>query len=163
MNTQSLPAFTAFSAIAAGVAALASSACVALDLPIWAMFIGWVAYYTRGANARDGVWNFVCVLGGIAIGIGTALALGVLGPMLGTWAPPLAVLILAMAVVSLRGLPQVNNLLCYFLGLIALFASNREPSPATLLALGTAVAIGSLGAWLSHSLQHRFVPPLRSL
>jgi hypothetical protein len=157
MKTQPFPAFTAFSAIAAGVAALAAWLCVVLDLPIWAMFVGWVAYYTRGANPRDGVWNFVCVLGGIAIGIATALALGVLGPMLGTLAPPLAVLVLAMAVVSLRALPLANNLLCYFLGLIALFASNRDPSPATLVALGTAVAIGSVGAWLSHSLQHRFI------
>lgn len=158
MKTQSLPIFTAVSAIAAIVAAIASWLCVALDLPIWAMFIGWVAYYTRGVNARDGAWNFACVFSGIAIGIATARALGVLGPILGSLAPPVAVLILAMAVVSLRALPRLNNLLCYFLGLIALFASNREPSFATWLALGTAVGIGSFGAWLSHSLQHRFAP-----
>jgi len=158
MKTQSVPVFAAYSAIAAAIAALASAACVALDLPIWAMFIGWVAYYTRGVNPRDGAWNFACVVAGIAIGIGTALALGVLGPRLGALAAPVAVFVLAWAVVSLRALPQLNNLLCYFLGLIAFFASSREPALAALLALGLAIAIGSVGAWLSHSLQHRYLP-----
>jgi hypothetical protein len=158
MKTQSFPAFTSFSAIAAGVAAVASWASLALGLPIWAMFIGWVAYYTRGANARDGAWNFACVLGGIAIGIGSALALGEIGPMLGTLALPSVVFVVAGGVVSLRSLPPLDNLLCYFLGMIAFFAAGREPSLAALLALGTVVAIGSLGAWLSQLLQQRFIP-----
>ena len=148
--------YTAFTAAAAVVAAAASSMALILGLPVWAMFVGWVAFYTRGATARDGGVNLVCVGLGVLIGKGAALAIGALSPMVGAAAAlPSVVLLVALIVVSLRGVPRINNLLCYFLGLIAFFAAHQPPSLALFATLVGAAALGSAAAWLAHALQRR--------
>jgi predicted membrane protein len=58
----------------------------------------------------------------------------------------------ALLVVALRGLPVMNNLLSYFLGLVARFASHLEVSAENLLELFGATAIGSAAGWVSHHL-----------
>ncbi|MDR7099792.1 hypothetical protein J2X04_002173 [Lysobacter niabensis] len=147
--------YATFTAAAAIVAAAAAAASLALGVPVWAMFVGWVAYYTRGVNARDGVFNLICVMLGVVIGKGAAVAIGALSPMVGAAAMPLVVLIVASLVVSLRGAPRINNLLCYFLGLIAYFAIHQPPSLALFATLAGAAALGSFAAWLAHELQRR--------
>jgi hypothetical protein len=148
-------AYSAFTVAAAVVAAAASALALVLELPVWAMFVGWVAFYTRGATARDGVFNLVCVSLGVLIGKGAAVAIGALAPVIGAAALPLAVLVVALLVVSLRGVPRFNNLLCYFLGLIAFFAIHQPPSISLFGTLAGAVALGSLAAWAAHALQRR--------
>ncbi len=155
MKSQTFPAHLGFTTIAAITAAAAAGSSLALGLPVWAMFIGWVAYFTRGANARDGMINFGCVILGVIFGILAAHALGALGSIAGAFALSIVVFAVAMVVVSLRSLPVLNNILCYFLGLIAFFAAHREPSITTLLVLGGAVALGSTAGWISHAIQHR--------
>lgn len=145
--------FTGFTGIAATVAALAAFASVTLGLPLWAMFIGWVAYFTRGLSARDGAINLACVVFGIAFGMAGALFLKELGPALGAAALPLLVFVIAAVVVSLRAAPLFNNLLSYFLGLISYFAAHMAPNLETLGELGAVATIGSVAAWLSHVLQ----------
>jgi hypothetical protein len=49
-GTPSILGFSAVTAVAAVIAAVASGASLALALPVWAMFIGWVAFF-RGAAA----------------------------------------------------------------------------------------------------------------
>ena len=155
MKPQSLLTFTIFTAVAAATAASAAHASLVLTLPVWAMFIGWVAFFTRGVNARDGLVNFGYVLLGITFGIVAALAIGALRPMLGAYSLPVVVFGVAMIVVSLRAVPVLNNILGYFLGLIAYFASHHEPSLMTLLVLGGSVALGSFAGWISHALQRQ--------
>jgi len=143
---------TSIAAVSAGVATVLSAA---LALPVWAMFIGWVAFYTRGVSARDGAINVICVVLGITVGMAATLALGVVGPSLGALALPSVVFVVAVVVVSLRAAPVVNNGLCYFLGLIAFFASHLQPSLLAVMELGSASALGSLAGWIAHYLQRR--------
>lgn len=147
--------FSGFTAVAAVVAAAAAGLSAALALPVWAMFIGWVAFFTRGISVREGIANAVSVALGLAVGMAAALALGVLGPLLGALALPLVVFVVAVVIVSLRAAPVLNNILCYFLGLIAYFASHLPPSIAAFTELGSATVLGSLAAWIAHYLQQR--------
>ena len=155
MKPSTLPSFVGFTTVAAVTAASAAGTSLALGFPPWAMFIGWVAYFTRGANARDGVINFGCVLLGLIFGILAAHGIGLLSPAVGAFALSIAVFVVAMVVVSLRAIPALNNILCYFLGLIAFVAAHQPPSITTFLVLGGAVAIGSTAGWISHTIQHR--------
>lgn len=145
--------FNAVTAVAAFTAAAAAAASLALELPVWAMFIGWVAFFSRGHSFRDGLVNYGSVLAGLMIGMAAATAIAALSPSLGKMALPLVVFVVAMGVVSLRALPVMNNVLGYFLGLIAFFAAHMEPSLETGVRLGSASGIGSLAAWISLKLQ----------
>lgn len=147
--------FIGFTAIAAAVAAAAAFASVTLSLAPWAMFVGWVAYFTRAPSAREGAASLVCVLLGLAFGVGAVLALGALTPAFGAASIALVVFVVAMIVVSLRAAPVINNVLGYFLGLIAFFAAHVEPSLAALAELGGACALGSAAGWASHAAQRR--------
>jgi hypothetical protein len=147
--------FNAITAAAAVTAAAAAAASLALGLPVWAMFIGWVAFFSRGHSFRDGLVNYGSVLAGLMIGMAAASAIAALSPSLGKMALPLVVFVVAMGVVSLRALPVMNNVLGYFLGLIAFFAAHMEPSLEAGVRLGSASGIGSLAAWLSLKLQQR--------
>jgi hypothetical protein len=140
---------------AAVTAAAAAGLSATLALPVWAMFIGWVAFFTRGITARDGTVNALCVALGLVFGMAAALGLGASGPSLGALALPLVVFAVAVAVISLRAAPVLNNILCYFLGLIAFFASHQPPSLAAFAQLASAVVLGSLAAWTAHALQQR--------
>jgi hypothetical protein len=136
--------------IAAVTASAAAAASAAFSLPVWAMFIGWIAFYTRGLNTRSAFENLACVGIGLVTGALAASAIplvaSVTGPAL---ALPLVVLVVASFVVSLRGLPVMSNLLGYFLGMVAWFAAHLEPTLPHVLTLFFATAIGSLGGWIS--------------
>ncbi|GAB3389995.1 DUF1097 domain-containing protein [Azotobacter armeniacus] len=149
--------FVAFTTVAALTAALAAGASAALTLPVWAMFVGFVAFFSRGPSSRDGAINLACVWLGHALGIGSALTLGVLAPSLGVFALPIAVFIVTMIVVSLRALPWLNNILGYFLGVITFFAAHLEPSLETLVQLGGATGLGAMAGWISYQLQHHLI------
>ena len=146
-----------YTAIAATIAAIAAATSAALQLPIWTMFIGWVAFFTQGLNVRHTINNLICVWLGIAIGMVAGIALSIVGPILGTGALPFVVFIVAMLVVSLRSVPKINNLLCYFLGLVSFFASHYVPSMGNFLVLAGAASIGSFGGLVSIFLQKRIL------
>ncbi|MBV4463743.1 DUF1097 domain-containing protein [Pseudomonas sp. SWRI79] len=152
---QSKLMFTLFTAVAAATAALAAGSSMLLTLPVWAMFVGWVAFFSHGLTLRDGLANLGCVLIGIAFGMGAAMSIGALAPTLGMFALPLVVFVVAMIVVSLRAVRTMNNIVAYFLGLIAYFASHLAPSMESFAELGAAGAIGSFAGWLSHAVQQR--------
>lgn len=152
---QSKLMFTLFTAVAAATAAVAAGSSLLLTLPVWAMFVGWVAFFSRGLTLRDGLINLGCVLMGIAFGMTAALSISALTPSLGMLALPVVVFVVAMVVVSLRALRVMNNLVAYFLGLIAYFAAHLEPSLESFAELGGAGTLGSFAGWLSHALQQR--------
>ena len=152
---QSKLMFTLFTAVTAATAALAAGSSLLLTLPVWAMFVGWVAFFSRGLTLRDGLVNLGCVLMGIAFGMGAALSIGALAPSLGLFALPVVVFVVAMVVVSLRATRTMNNVVAYFLGLITWFASHLEPSLESFAELGSAGALGSVAGWLPHVAQQR--------
>lgn len=154
-TAQSPLRFVAFTAVAAVTAAIAALVSASLQWPVWAMFVGWVAYFTRGGTWRSGIANYGCLGAGLALGIGAAHAIALAQPHVGAAALPLVVFVVASVVLSLRATPPLNNLLCYFLGLIAFFAAHQPPTLSTLLALAAPTALGGLAAWVSTWLQAR--------
>ncbi|MFP9230795.1 DUF1097 domain-containing protein [Pectobacterium cacticida] len=149
--------------VAAVAAALAAATSLALSLPVWAMFIGWIAFFTCGVNTRGAFENLACVGLGLVIGVGASVVIARLAPAMGPGlALPVVVFVVALAVVSLRGLPILNNLLGYFLGLVAWFAAHLEPSLQSLAQLFTASMVGSAAGWLSHMIPHHLFKPAQT-
>ena len=146
--------------IAAVSAAVASTACVVFELPVWAMFIGWVAFLSRGRRLiSDGLVNWICVVVGAGFGIGAGLATGAIASTLGIAALPIVVFFFSLVIVSLRACRPFSNLQAYFLGLIAYFAahSHMHSSWKSLTVVMAATAIGSLTGWVNHRIQKRTV------
>ena len=143
--------------IVLGESVVASSAAtlsaMVLEVPVWAMFVGWLAFFTRGLNLRHGLVNLACVLVGVGLGIGAAHTLGALGPHLGAYALTAVVFMITGIALTLAKAPVFNNLLGFFLGLVAYFASHLPPSLGTLLQLGLAAAVGATAALLAHAWQ----------
>ncbi len=144
-----------FTFIAASTAAAAPYASVHLDFPVWVMFVGWVGYSSRAGTWRNNLFNYGCLVMGAALGIGAALALVLLEPSTGAAALPIVVFLVAIVVVSMRVAPPIDNLTCYFLGLIAFFASDLPPTLSTLFSLSAAMAVGCVAASISTWLQSR--------
>ncbi|GAA1314443.1 DUF1097 domain-containing protein [Saccharothrix xinjiangensis] len=148
--------FVVFTAIAGVVAAVAAFGSESLSLEPWAMFVGWVAWFTRPASAVQGVHAVVCLWLGFGLAIAGHLLVGALSPALGHAALPPAVFCLAVVAVGLRGTPVVDNTLAWFLGLIAYFAAGVDEVLPGLLALLAASAIGAVAGFACQRLQRRF-------
>lgn len=54
--------------IAAITASLAAASALAFSLPVWAMFVGWIAFFTRGLTTRSTIENLGCVWLGLGVG-----------------------------------------------------------------------------------------------
>ncbi|SDA78834.1 Protein of unknown function [Pseudomonas sp. NFACC15-1] len=145
--------------VVVGESVIASSAAtlsvMALEVPVWAMFVGWISFFTRGLNLKQGAINLACVLIGIVLGIGAAHAMAALTPVLGGYAISAVVFAITVIALSLAKAPVFNNLLGFFLGLVAYFASHQPPSLTTFGMLALAGTLGATAALLAHSLQKR--------
>lgn len=148
--------FTAIAAVGATTAAVTS---LQLGLAPWAMFIGWVAYFTRPTSWREGVASGLCLWLGIAMGALAVLALGAMTPVVGNPVLALAFIVFPIAffVVSMRMIPGIDNLLAWFLGMIAFFAAHPEPSIIPIMELGGAGSLGILTGRLVQVAQIRFL------
>lgn len=149
--------FNLLTLVAALTAAVAATMSASLGWPVWAMFMGWVAFFTRGHSARDAAFSYLCLVVGIALGVLAALAVGALMPLIDTWAFGVVVFMVAMLVVSLRALAPVNNVPAYFLGLITFFAAHLEPGILAFCELAGVSGLGSLAAWIAHRLQGKIL------
>jgi hypothetical protein len=65
--------FTAITAAAALTAAIAATTSASLGWPVWAMFMGWVAFFTRGHSAKEASYSYLCLAAGIVMGTGAVL------------------------------------------------------------------------------------------
>jgi hypothetical protein len=148
-------AFLAVGAIAAVTASAVATSSLALGFFPWAMFVGWVAWYTRPTSVRQGFATWLCLLGGLAFGALAVTALRTLTPGLGVFALSAVVFVVALSVVSMRNVRLVDNIPAWFLGLIAFFASHMEPGVISVAELGVTSAMGVGGGWLSMQLQRR--------
>lgn len=146
--------FNLLTLVAATTAAVAATTSASIGWPVWAMFMGWVAFFTRGHTAREALASYICLAVGIAIGMAAAFALQALMPAMGALAFGPVVFIVAMIVVSLRAVAPVNNVPAYFLGLITFFAAHLEPGWLAFCELAGVAALGCAAAWLAHRLQH---------
>jgi Protein of unknown function (DUF1097). len=139
--------------VVATVAATISA--LVLEVPVWAMFVGWISYFTRGVNLRQGLINLTCVFTGLGLGIAAGAATHALTPHLGSATLTVVVFAMSVVVLSLRHLPVFNNLLGFFLGLVAFFASHQPPSWSAFADLGLAAGIGTTAACIATVLQRR--------
>lgn len=149
------PKSIAVTLIVASVAAVAGTTSAGLGWPVWAMFIGWIAFFTGEQALGGGLRSYLCVVVGITLGNLAASGIGILVPVFGTFALGAVVFVIAIVVLSLRFAPYLNNIPACFLGLVAFFAAHVEPaSPASfeLVAVG---GLGSAAAVVAHALQTR--------
>ncbi|ANG98755.1 hypothetical protein A8A54_19330 [Brucella pseudogrignonensis] len=145
--------FFGLTLIAATIAAVAATTSAGIGWPVWAMFIGWVAFFTGEHSVKGALRSYLCVAIGIAFGTIAAMSVGTLMPFIDYFAFGVVVFLVAIVVVSLRAAPLLNNIPAYFLGLIAFFAAHVPPS---LLAFGELAAVSGLGAFaalVAHRLQ----------
>lgn len=140
----------------ATIATAAATLCaLVLQVPVWAMFIGWIAFFTRGMTTKDGVINLLTVWIGLAIGIAAGQLTSVLTPLTGEGTLSLVVFMVALVVLSLRYAPVINNLLGLFLGLVSFFASHQPPNAETFFTLALAATVGIVAATCLSLLQHK--------
>ncbi|MGH8842920.1 MAG: DUF1097 domain-containing protein [Advenella sp.] len=151
-------AFSTHIKVVIGESLIASSAAtlsvLTFEVPIWTMFVGWISFFTRGLNLRQGIVNLACVLIGVMLGIAAAHAQATLTPYLGTYAISAVVFAITIIALSLAKAPAVNNLPAVFLGLVAYFALHQPPSMSTFGMLTLATTLGAIAAFLAHSLQN---------
>ncbi|WP_294738762.1 DUF1097 domain-containing protein [uncultured Pseudomonas sp.] len=132
------------------LACLIATLCALLiHVPVWAMFIGWITFFTRGPSAREGVVNWGCVLGGLSIGVTAGLASELMASSLGALTVIPVALGVTLLVLALKWVPVFNNVLGYFLGTVCYFASHLPPSLSTLLDLAVALSLGVIGGFLA--------------
>jgi uncharacterized protein DUF1097 len=155
-NRQTRLQFVLFTVIAAVVAALASWSSAALALEVWAMFAGFIAWFTRPTSVRDGVYSIICLFLGIALGALAHIATQALTPSLGVLALPLVVFVVGLVIVGLRTTRVVDNMLAWFIGLVTFFAAEIELAFGPLLELGSACAIGGFAGWACQALNRRW-------
>ncbi|MBA8879411.1 DUF1097 domain-containing protein [Phyllobacterium myrsinacearum] len=142
---------------AAVTAAIAATAAASVGWPVWVMFMGWVAFFTRGVSAKDALFSYLCLVIGVAFGMSAALGVGTLLPLIGPLAFGPVVFVVAIIVLSLRAVPHLNNVPSYFLGLITFFAAHLEPGFLAFSELAAVSGLGSFAAWLAHTWQKKIV------
>lgn len=145
--------FIGLTLVAAVVAAIAATASAGLGWPVWAMFIGWVAFFTGQHSAKGAIRSYLCLAIGVAIGNFAALGVGTLMPLIDYLAFGAVVFVVAVVVVSLRAAPVLNNIPAYFLGLIAFFASHLPPSFIAFGELAAVSALGVVAGLAAHAIQ----------
>ena len=147
--------YIVFTVIAGIVAAVAAFGSVLLSLEPWAMFVGWVAWFTRPASLVQGINAIVCLWLGLVLAVLGHFSVEIFSPAIGLAALPLTVFFLAIVAVGLRTTPVLNNMLAWFLGLVAFFAAEPEAVVPGFLALVAATAIGALAGYVCQALQRQ--------
>jgi Protein of unknown function (DUF1097) len=148
--------FLIFTLVAATVAASAAAATEALTLEVWAMFAGFIAWFTRPTSSLEGVWAMTCLWLGIGLAAVSHLTTGALIPAMGSLALPAVVFLVALIVVGLRTTSVVNNMLAWFLGMVTCFATESDPAREVLLHLTAATSIGGFSGWICQQMNRRW-------
>lgn len=148
--------FIRFTLIAGVIAAIAAFLSEAFGLHAWAMFVGWVAWFTRPASPTLGLQSMVSLWAGMLLATGGHFIVAFLTPAIGAAALPAAVFVLACVAVGMRTTPVLNNMLAWFLGLIAFFALHADDVLTGLLTLIAASIIGAAAGYACQRLQQRF-------
>ncbi len=118
----------------------------ALDLKLWMMFIGWIAYGTGGGELHKGAMAAVSLVVGMMLAAAGILAYGALHSSLGPLALPAIVFALA-AIALLLPYTRFGSVPGCFLGMTAFFASNTPPGIHVLTGLAMTAGVGAIAAW----------------
>jgi len=141
------------SAVVALVAAVSSVICARLQIPVWAMFIGWIAFVAGGMSAKTAPPTFVCAILGVLLGfLGAAIIGGTTASLGGDLALLLGVFVIVLAALLAQGVPFANLVICYFIGMTTFFASGLAPQGSTLLVLGAGLFAGIVSGLLATKL-----------
>jgi hypothetical protein len=132
------------------IAAIAALVCYKTNLPLWAMFLGWVVLHTSEVAWRKAIANWVNLLLGLALGMGATLCVEWLVPKVHLLALPFTVFMTTVIIVLVRAARPINNSIATFLGLIAFLACHMNPTFSTLYLLVAATTTGLVAAWIAH-------------
>lgn len=133
------------SAIVALVAAASSVLCARLNIPVWTMFAGWIAFVAGGMSARTATPTVVCAVLGVVLGmIGATIISGASNAIGSDLALLAGVFVIVLAALLAQGLPFAKLVICYFIGMTTFFASGLSPEPRTALLLSAGLLAGVL-------------------
>ncbi|MBA3896702.1 MAG: DUF1097 domain-containing protein [Sphingomonadaceae bacterium] len=137
-------------AVIALVAAVSSVICARLSIPVWTMFIGWIAFVAGGMNARTAAPTYVCCILGLIEGvIGTALISGGAAALGTDLALLVGVFIIVFAALLAQYLPFASLVICYFIGMTTFFASGLPLVMASGVTLGAGLLAGVLSGLIA--------------
>lgn len=132
-------------AVVALVAAVSSVICARLQIPVWVMFIGWIAFVAGGMSAKTAPPSFVCAVLGVILGfIGALIIANGTASLGGDLALLVGVFVIVLAALLAQGLPFANLVICYFIGMTTFFASGLPPQLSTGLVLAAGLFAGVL-------------------
>jgi len=146
LTSSSLQAGASFSAMAfctSAIAAASTALTVALSLPPWMMFIGWITWATAGNAALASAAGVGCMLGGLVLGNLAGVALMALQPPLGSLALPIVVFVVTVIVIGSRFARPFESGTSYYLGLVGFFAAGAPPGIMTFFELAVAGVLGA--------------------
>lgn len=135
------------------IAAASTALCLALDLPAWGMFIGWIAFST-GGGARSGAIAWGSVMLGLVLGMAGALTMEA-GSGLGFIAIPAVVFVITCIAVAAQRAPLLDSVVGYFIGMTAFFASGLMAGINTFGILALPISIGSMSGYIASLLAAR--------
>ena len=143
-------------AVVALVAAVSSVICARLQIPVWSMFIGWIAFVAGGMSSKTAPPTFVCAILGVLLGFLGAFIIGNATAALGgDLALLIGVFVIVFAALLAQGMPFANLVICYFIGMTTFFASNLPPQMSTLLVLGSGLLAGVVSGLVAVTISGR--------
>lgn len=146
-------AITGATAVVAAISAVSSAM---LGLEVWAMFLGWVVFFSRPTSFAQGLASMLCYWLGMVIALASVVAAGKLVPLMGPGAFGPVVFLVAIVVLSMRFVPLVNNIASWFVGLSAFYAAHLGTEPEPIVRIGLAGSYGVAAAWIAMSAQTLF-------
>lgn len=130
-------------AVVALVAAVSSVLCARLQIPVWTMFIGWIAFVAGGMSSKTALPTFVCAILGVVLGLIGATIIAQASASIGSdLALLVGVFIIVLAALLAQGLPFANLVICYFIGMTTFFASGLPVTLSTALLLTAGLFAG---------------------
>ncbi|MEV6243388.1 DUF1097 domain-containing protein [Lentzea sp. NPDC051838] len=139
---------------AAGIAAVASLVVTLAGLPVWALFVGWVAWLLRPASVAQGLRSMACAAAGLLLAIAAQASIGLLAPVVGPLAIALTVFAVGVIVVGLRTHDVFGNPSAWFLGLVSSFALHADNAVDGLVTLVPAMAVGAVAGFVGQRVNH---------
>jgi len=155
-HNQSRGKFILWTVIASVVAASAAWLSAALELEVWVMFAGFIAWFTRPTSLTNSLSAMLCLWLGLAIGAASGVLTETLIPPLGQLALPMVVFLVALVIVGLRTTRIAGNMLAWFLGMVIWFAAEFDIASASFLHLAAATAIGGFAGYTCQALNRRW-------
>lgn len=143
-------------AVVALVAAVSSVICARLEIPVWTMFIGWIAFVAGGMAAKTAAPTLVSAILGVVLGfIGTAIISSAAGAIGADLALLVGVFVIVFSALLAQFLPFANLVVCYFIGMTTYFASGLAPELGTGLLLASGLLAGVLSGLFAVTISAR--------